>query len=45
MLSALGGAASALVLSHFWNALAVVSAAMLILGILYTARALKAAET
>jgi len=44
MTSALGGAASALVLTYFWNALAVFSAAVLILSILYNAKILKAAE-
>jgi hypothetical protein len=43
MIPALGGAAGALILAKFWNALAVLSFVLLILGILYTAKNLKAA--
>jgi hypothetical protein len=44
ILTALGGAAGALVLIRFWHLFTVFSAAVLILGILYTAAAMKAPE-
>jgi hypothetical protein len=43
-LTALGGAAGALALEYFWNALAFVSAALLLVSILYTASVLKTGE-
>jgi hypothetical protein len=44
VITALGGAAGALVLIRFWRTLAVLSAAVLILSILHTAAILKSAQ-
>jgi hypothetical protein len=42
--AALGGAAGMLFLDHLWNALLFVSAAMLVLSILYMAKSFKTAD-
>ncbi|MDM7996528.1 MAG: hypothetical protein QUT30_12705 [Acidobacteriota bacterium] len=44
IITALGGAAAALVLVRFWHLFIIFSAVVLILGILFTAKNMKAAE-
>jgi asparagine N-glycosylation enzyme membrane subunit Stt3 len=44
IITALGGAAGALVLVRFWHLVSLFSAVVLILGILYTVRIMNAAE-
>jgi hypothetical protein len=44
ILTALGGAAGALILVSFWHLFILFSAVVLILGVLYTAKIMNAAE-
>jgi hypothetical protein len=44
VLTALGGAAGILFLERYWNALLFVSAVLLLIGILYTAKSCQSAD-